>query len=156
MAFSFISTSFCFVSFSHVLITLLIKIQQDLPILYNWLDWYLGHSPKRRIRPTPLSFTLINVDPNSKQFRTMNLHEPQFCLVLDIGLAKHWLRMPPGRNLARQVKQPYQFARLRVVSLLLEHLDRRLAHSCGQFVSDSCEFARWGQHAEMGDTLHAI
>jgi hypothetical protein len=49
--------------------------------------------------------------------------------------------MPPERNLAWQVKQPHQLARLRVVSLLLEHLDRRLAHDCGQFVSDSCEFA---------------
>jgi hypothetical protein len=66
---------------------LLVKIHQD-PILYNWLDWYPGHSPKRRIRPTPLSPTLIDADPNLKQSRTMTLHEPQFCLLLDIRFAQ--------------------------------------------------------------------
>jgi hypothetical protein len=75
MTFSFISTPFCFDFFSRVLITLLVKIQQDLPVLYNWLDWYPGHSPKRRIRPTPLSPALIDADPNLKQSRAMSLHE---------------------------------------------------------------------------------
>jgi hypothetical protein len=122
MTFSFISTPFCFDFFSPVLITPLVKIQQDL---YNCLDWYPGHSPKWRIRPTPLSPALIDADPNLKQSRTMSLHELQFLLVRDIRFAQQWLRMPPGRNLARQVEQPHKLAWRRAVSLLLflEHID---------------------------------
>ena len=37
-----------------------------------------------------------------------------------------------------------------------DHLDWRLVHDCRQFASDSCEYAEWGQHAEMGNALRAI
>ena len=65
--------------------------------------------------------------------------------------------MPPWGNLGRQVKEPHQLVRLRVFSflLLLQHLDRRLTH-CRKFVSDYCEYARWGQYAEMHNALRVI
>ena len=81
----------------------------------------------------------------------MRLHEPQFRLVLDIRLAKHQLRMPLGRNLARQVKHPHKFTRL-----LLDGLDRRFAHDRRQFVRNPCEYARRGQHAELCDAQRAV
>ena len=130
-------------------------------MLHSQLDGYPGHSPKRRIRPAPLASTLIDAHPNFKQPRTMSLHEPQFRLIIDIRLAQHQLRMPPGRNLARQVEQPHKLARrllsfLLFVVVTLNHLDRWLAHDGRELVSNSREYVGWGQHADMRNAQRTI
>jgi hypothetical protein len=68
--------------------------------------------------------------------------------------------MPPGRNLIQQVEQPHKLARmlplLLTPLLLVRRLNRWLAHDCRQFVGDSCEYGRWGQHGDMRDAQRAI
>ena len=136
-------------------------MHKNTSILHIQLDGYPGHSPKRRIRPAPLAPNLIDAHPNFEQSRTVSLHEPQFRLIIDIRLAQHQLRMPPGRNLVRKVEQPHELARRFVFVLLfvvvaLGHLDRWLAQDGRQFVGDAREYARWSQHAEMRDAQRAI
>jgi hypothetical protein len=111
------------------------------------LDGYPRQSPIRRIRPSPLTSTLVYANSNFKQPHAMRLHKPQFRLVLDIRLAKHQMRMPLGRHLARQVKQPHKFTR---------GFDWRFAYDRRQFVYDTGEHARWCQHAEPCDAQRAV
>jgi hypothetical protein len=85
----------------------------------------------------------------------MSTHEPQFVLVLDIRLAQDQLRMPPGRELPRRSSNHIGSRESSPSSVSSASIGGR-AHDCRQFVGDSCEHARWGQHADMRDAQRAI
>jgi hypothetical protein len=112
------------------------------------LRGYPGHSSKRRVRPASLPTAFVNVYPDLEQSRTVGLHKTQFILVLGVRFAENQLRMPLGRDFARQIEQPDEFAR--------RDLDRRLAHDRSQFGGDAPEYVGRREHAEMRDVLRAI
>ena len=97
-------------------------------------------------RPAALAPTLVNTHPNLKQPRTMSLQGSQFRFALDTWLAKHQLRMLTWAKLGptgRAISSP----RVRLTSSWTTAIAD--SHDCCQFVSDSCEYARWGNYAEI-------